>query len=122
MQQLQARVHHTQPLVVAGQVLALFAYDLAQPLLDFGVVDIIVVDPALVAGVVRRIDVDTLHLALITRQQRFQRLQVIAVDHHIFAAVILGVLSLLIKAVLTLQHAIRYILMVVDDLIFSNPI
>ena len=58
IQQFQARVHHAQPLVVAGQILALFAYDLTQPLLDFGVVDIIVVDPPLVAGVVGWIDVD----------------------------------------------------------------
>ena len=40
---------------MAGQVLALFADNLAQPLLDFWVVDIIVVDPALVARVVGRI-------------------------------------------------------------------
>ena len=55
LQQLQAWVHHAQPLVVAGQVLALFADNLTQPLLDLRVIDIIVVDPALVAGVVGRI-------------------------------------------------------------------
>ena len=55
IQQFQAQVHHAQPLVVAGQSLALFAYDLTQ--LDFGVVDIIVVAP-LVASVVGWIDVD----------------------------------------------------------------
>ena len=44
---------------MAGQVLALFADNLAQPLLDLRVIDIIVVDPALVAGVVGRIDVPT---------------------------------------------------------------
>ena len=55
LQQLQPRVHHAQPLVVAGQVLALFADNRAQPLLDLRVIDIIVVDPALVAGVVWRI-------------------------------------------------------------------
>ena len=33
LQQLQPRVHHAQPLVVAGQVLALFADNRAQPLL-----------------------------------------------------------------------------------------
>ena len=42
---------------MAGQVLALFADNLAQPLLDLRVIDIIVVDPALVAGVVGRINV-----------------------------------------------------------------
>ena len=54
-QQLQARIHHAQPLVVAGQVLALFADDLAQPLLDLRVIDVIVINPALVSCVVGRI-------------------------------------------------------------------
>lgn len=44
---------------MAGQVLALFADNRAQPLLDLRVIDIIVVDPALVAGVVGRIYVPT---------------------------------------------------------------
>ena len=52
---------------MAGQVLALFADNLTQPLLDFRVVDIIVVDPALVARVVGRIyvpaDFDTIENA-----------------------------------------------------------
>ena len=42
---------------MAGQVLALFADNLAQPLLDFRIVDVIVIDPALVASVVGRINV-----------------------------------------------------------------
>ena len=44
---------------MAGQVLALFADYLTQPLLNLRVVDIIVVDPALVARVVGRIYVPT---------------------------------------------------------------
>lgn len=44
---------------MAGQVLALFAHHFAQPLLDFRVVHIVVVYPALVAGVIRRIYVPT---------------------------------------------------------------
>ena len=52
---------------MAGQVFALFADNLAQPLFDFWVVDIIVVDPALVARVVGRIyvpaDFDTIENA-----------------------------------------------------------
>ena len=40
---------------MAGQVLALFADNLTQPLLDLRVIDIIIVDPALVASVVGRI-------------------------------------------------------------------
>jgi len=44
---------------MAGQVLALFADNRAQPLFDLRVIDIIVVDPALVAGVVGWIYVPT---------------------------------------------------------------
>ena len=50
---------------MAGQVLALFADNLTQPLLYFRVVDIIVVDPALVARVVGRIDIDALDATLV---------------------------------------------------------
>ena len=44
---------------MAGQILALFADNLAQPLFDLRVIDIVVVDPALVACVVGRIYVPT---------------------------------------------------------------
>ena len=121
LQQLQARVHHAQPLVMAGQVLALFADNLAQPLLDLRVVDIIVIDPALVARVVRRIDIDALDAPLIPGQQRFQRFQIIAPNDHVLAAVVRLVLSVFIKAVLALQHPKRHVLMVIDHLAFSNP-
>ena len=60
LQQLQAQIHHAQPLVMAGQVLALFADNLAQPFFDLRVIDIIVIDPALVAGVVGRIYKDVI--------------------------------------------------------------
>ena len=59
LQQLQPGIHHAQPFIMTGQVLALFANNLAQPLLDLRVIDIVVVAPALVAGVVGRIYVPT---------------------------------------------------------------
>ena len=121
LQQLQPRVHHAQPLVVAGQVLALFADNLAQPPLDLRVIDIIVINPALVAGVVGRIDVDALDAPLVPGQQCFQGFQIIAPDDHVFAAVILAVLPVFIKAVLALQHPERNFLMVTDHLALSNP-
>ena len=50
-----------------GEVLPFLAYHFAQPLFDFGVVDVVVVNPALVAGVVGRIyvpaDIDTIEKA-----------------------------------------------------------
>jgi len=106
---------------MAGQVLALFADNLAQPLFDLRVVDVIVIDPALVAGVVGRIDIDALDAPLVPGQQRFQGFQIITPDNHVFAAVILIVLSVFIKAILALQHPKRHVLMVIDHLAFSNP-
>ena len=46
------------------------------------------------------IDIDTLHLAFVPGQQGFQCLQIVAVDNHVFTAIVLGVLSGFIIAVL----------------------
>ena len=106
---------------MAGQILALFAHHFSQPFLDVGGADIIVVAPALVAGVVGRVDIDALHLALILRQQGFQCFKIIAVDDHVLTVVVLGVLPLLIKTVLPLQHPEGNFLMMVHDFIFTDP-
>ena len=82
---------------------------------------IIVVDPALVACVVGRIDINALDAPLIPGQQGFQGFQIVAPDDHIFAAVIFVVLSIFIKAILALQHPKRHVLMVIDHLALSNP-
>lgn len=122
MQQFQARIHHAEPFVMTAQILALLAYDLAQPLLDFRVVHVVVVNPLFVARVVRRIDIDTLHATFVFGQQRFQRLQIVAMYDSVAAlrrcpvAVILRP-----KPVLVFQHPIRYIVMMIDNLIFSYP-
>ena len=59
-QQLQPRIHHAAPLVVAAGVFAFFADGLADPFLELRLGEVVVVDPAFVAGVVRRVDVDAL--------------------------------------------------------------
>ena len=121
LQRHQPGIHHAEPLIVTGQVLALFAHYFSQPFLDVGIADIIVVAPALVAGVVGRVNLDALHLALILRQQGFQCFKIIAVDDHVLTAVVFGVLPLLIKTVLPLQHPEGNFLMMVHDFIFTDP-
>lgn len=103
-----------------GEVLALFANHFSQPLFDLGVIDIVVVYPFLITGIIRRVNLDALYLALILWQQSFQRLQIVSVDNHVFAAVVLGVLSDFVIAVLALQHPVRHLLVVVYHFIFSN--
>ena len=119
-QELQARVHHAQPLVVAGEVLALLAHDLPEPFPDARVVHVVVVDPALVAGVVRRIDVDAVDLSLVFRKQRLQRFEVVAVDDHVSAVGAMAVQHALLGD--ALEYAIRHVPMVVDDLFLAHPV
>ena len=83
LEQLQARIHHAAPFVVAAGVLALLAHDVANPFLELRLREIVVVNPALVAGVVGRVNVDALDLARVRRQQTFQRNQIIALNDEI---------------------------------------
>ena len=59
---------------------------------------------------------------LVTGQQNFQFLQVVVSDNHVLTAIIVLVLAALIKPLPTLQHPTWHILMMVDDLAFSNPV
>ena len=118
LQQFQARIHHAKPLVVTAQILALCADNLPQPCLDMRIVDIVVVHPFFVARVIRRINIDALHPSLVHRQQRFERIQIIAVDNHVAVAVP----AVRRKGVLLFQRAERHIEMMIDDFIFSDPV
>ena len=118
LQQFQPRIHHAKPLVVAAQILALCADNFPQPCLDMRIVDIVVVHPFFVARVIRRINIDALHPPLIHRQQRFERIQIVAVDNHV--AVVVSTVRR--KGVLLFQRAERHIEMMIDDFIFSDPV
>jgi hypothetical protein len=99
---------------MTGQVLTLAADYLTEPLPYTGIIDVIVVNPALVAGVVGRIYVDTADLALILRQKRFQSREVIAVNYHV--AVGFAVFILRIK------HTVRHVHVMIDDFILAYPV
>ena len=58
-----------------------------QPLPHQGAVHVVVVQPALVAGVVGRVDVDALDPACVAGQQGLQRVEIVAVDDQV---VVLG--------------------------------
>jgi hypothetical protein len=70
---------------MAGQVFNLFAYGFAKPCLHFRTVHIIVVNPAFIAGIVRRIDVYALNLAGIIWQKSFESQKVIGLHQKIAA-------------------------------------
>ena len=57
----QAWQHHAQPFIVARQI---FSVDnLVQPILVDRAIDIIVINPALVASIIGWVDINTLHSA-----------------------------------------------------------
>ncbi len=85
-QQRQPWIHHAQPAVVPVQRFAFLADHLAEPFADDRARHVIVVRPAFVAGVVRRVNVDALHLPGVERQQRLQRYQVVTLHDEIAVA------------------------------------
>ena len=80
-QKLQPWQHHAAPLVVPGEVVGV--HHLAQPLAHHRRVHVVVVRPAFVADVVRRVDVHALHPPVVGRQQRLQRQEVVTVDDEV---------------------------------------
>ena len=87
LQQFQTRIHHAQPFVVAAQILALAPDHFAQPFLYARVVHIVVVHPALVARVIRRVNVNAVDAPAKLGQQAFERKQIVAVNQKIVATV-----------------------------------
>ena len=58
---------------------------MAEPFADDGAVDVIVVSPALVPSVVRRVNVDAFDLAGVVGQQRLERDEVVALHDEVAA-------------------------------------
>jgi len=80
-QEFEPGRHHTEPFVVAGEVVSIDG--LPEPILHQRAVDIVVIFPTFVAGVVGRVNVDALDLAGVGREQRFQSVQIVAVDDEV---------------------------------------
>ena len=122
LEESEPRVHHAEPFVVTSEVLALFSDNFTEPLPDLRIVDVIVINPAFIAGVIGRIDVDTFYSAFIPREQGFESFEVVTPDDHVLTAVVFIVLTSLIKAVFPVKYSERHILMMIDDLAFSDPV
>ena len=68
---------------MALQVFAVNGRLLFEPFLEQRAVHLVVVNPAFVAGVVGRVDVDALDAAGIAGQQGFEGVEVVAVDDEV---------------------------------------
>ena len=100
-----------------GEIFGLFADGLAEPAEDFRGVDVVVIDPALVAGVVGRIDADTLHLPGVARQQRLEGVEIVALHNQIArSGIAMG--ELLVR----FEQAERHLLVVPHNGVLADPV
>ena len=97
--------------------LAFLADDFAEPFADDGAVDVVVVSPALVSRVVRRVNVDALHLAGVVGQQRLEGDEVVALHDEVAAA---GVAAGEFRHVL--EQVKGHLQVVVHHSLFPNPV
>jgi hypothetical protein len=57
---------------MAGKVFGLRIYGFAEPFFDFGAIDIVVVDPVFVAGVIGRFDINAFDFSSVVGQEGFE--------------------------------------------------
>jgi hypothetical protein len=102
---------------VAGEVLGLLADHLAEPAADFRRVDRVVIDPLLVPRVVRRVNVDALHLAGVVGEEGLEGQEVVAFDQEVAAS---GIADGELRV--AAQEMIRNLAMVVEDSLLADPV
>lgn len=97
-------------------ILGLLADDGAEPALDLRGVDLVVVHPALVAGVIGRVDVDALHLPCVFGEQGLEGVEVVALDDEVPGVPAVG------ERRIRLQQAEGHLLVMADDRVLSDPV
>ena len=122
LKETEAGIHHAQPLVMPREILPFLPHDLAQPALDDRIIHRIIVYPSFIASVIRWIDVDTLHSPLILGEERLQGKQIVPMDHHILAPIILLLLPLFVKTVRAGKYMAGHFEVVVHHFFFSDPL
>src|ERR1035441_7343541 len=110
-------VHHAQPSVVTVECLTFLADGFAEPFADEGAVDVVVVSPVLVSGVVGRVDGDALHLAGVVWQQGLECDEVVALHDEVAAT---GIAAGEIRHVL--KQVKGHLQVVVHHGLFPNPV
>jgi len=63
-----SRIHHAKPLVMTEEVFSFLAHSFPQPFADEGTVNAVVVNPAFVPRIIRRIDIDAFDMSGVGRQ------------------------------------------------------
>jgi len=88
-----------------------------QPLANFWAINIIIVHPAFIPSIVGRVNINTLDLARVARQQCLKRMKVITLHNQVTA-----ILATTIQFRNRFQKAIRHLFMMSDNGIFTDPV
>lgn len=91
--------------------------DSAEPLFDLRAVDVVVVDPVFVAGVVGRVDIDALDLAGVVREQRLEGFEVVALHEQVAGFGVAGAAGFI-----AMQQPVGDVAVVVDDRLLADPV
>lgn len=119
----KARIHHTEPFIMACEILSLCSNYFTEPSEYMRVIYIIIVTPFLITGIVRRVDINAVYSSFIFWKERFEGRKIITMNYLIpCSAYRRAVRAFTIKAITMLQYAERHIGMMGDNLFFSNPV
>ena len=106
-----------EPSVTSVERFSFFADSLSEPFSNHWAVDVVVIDPTLIAGVVRRIDVDALDLPRVVGKERFERDEVISLHDEIpVARLAAGEIWHVFEQVK------RHLVVMIHHCLFPNPI
>ena len=94
---------------MAAEIFTLLAYSIANPFEDARILHVIVIDPSLISGVIRRVDIDTINAPLILRKQRLQSDKIVAVYYLVATFGSRLFPTLRIKTILMLQNMKRHL-------------
>lgn len=121
MEETEARVHHAEPLIVSGEICSEGPNGFPQPFLDGWAVDVVVVDPVFVAGIVGRIDEDAFDSAGVVGEECFEREEVIAFNEEV-ASTEGFVLNPEGSTAVVGECMYWHFIVMVDDSFFADPI
>lgn len=122
-QKNKARIHHTQPFIMACEILSLSSDYFTEPSENMRVIYIIIITPFLIPRIVRRIDINAVYPSFIFWKERFEGGEIVTMNYLIScSAWHCAVRAFTIKAITMFQHAERDIRMMCDYLFFADPI
>jgi hypothetical protein len=104
-------------LCIAGEVFGFWADGFTEPFFDCGAVDVVVINPVFVAGVIGRVDVDAFDFSGVVGQEGFEGEEVVAFDEEVLGVCLAGG-----EGVVAAEQVVRDLAVVVEDGLLTYPV